>query len=281
MKKITFLVAFLAAFTMNAQLLTEGFDDITTLVGYTVLNVSDIPNTDFFQGNTDVFIAQSGPDDSYLATNYAATSGSTIDLYIILPALELENGDELTFFTSTVAGSAWPDRLEVRIDPDGSGANPTSDDTGSYTELLLEINPYLLTGGYPESWSYQTVIVSGLAEPTTTSLAFRYWVTDGGPEGANSNYIGIDTMEINEFILGVSDESFNNFNYYINNNQLILSASNSLENVQLFNLLGQEVISQKLSNTNETINIASLDTGIYAAKVSINGNTKSFKIVKN
>ena len=49
MKKITLLAAFFVAFTMNAQLLNEGFDDITTLVDYTVLNVSDIPNTDFFQ----------------------------------------------------------------------------------------------------------------------------------------------------------------------------------------------------------------------------------------
>ena len=281
MKKITLLVAIFAAFTMNAQLLTEGFDDITTLAGYTVVNVSDVPDSDVFQGNTAAFIAQSGPDDSYLGMNFAATGGSTIDLYLILPALELKNGDELTFYTRTASGSTWPDRLEVRIDPDGSGANPTSSDTGSYTELLLEINPFLLVGEYPEDWELQTVVVSGLTGPTTTSLAFRYWVTDGGPTGANSNYIGIDTMEINE-ILSVSDESFNNFNYYINtNSQLVLKASTSLENIQLYNLLGQQVLTKTLSNTNETINIASLDAGIYIAKVSIQGKSKSFKIVKN
>mgnify|MGYP000002770408 FL=1 len=280
MKKITLLAAFFVAFTMNAQLLNEGFDDITTLVDYTVLNVSDIPNTDFFQGNTDVFIAHSGANDSFLATNFEATSGSTIDLYIILPALELENGDELTFYTRAPLGSIYPDRLEVRIDPDGSGENPTSENTGSYTELLLEINPSLLQGGYPGVWALQTVIVSGLTGPTTTRLAFRYWVTDGGSQGENSDYIGIDTMEINE-TLSVSDESFNNFNYYTANNKLFINASTSLENIELYNLLGQEVFSKSLSNTNETINIASLETGIYVAKVSIDGKSKSFKIVKN
>jgi len=45
--------------------------------------------------------------------------------------------------------------------------------------------------------------------------------------------------------------------------------------------LGQQVISKKLLNTNETINIASLETGIYVAKASIQGTSKSFKIVKN
>ena len=85
-----------------------------------------------------------------------------------------------------------------------------------------------------------------------------------------------------EGVLSLQDEYFNDFNYYIDtNSQLVLNASTSLENIQLYNLPGQQVISKKLSNTNETINIASLDTGIYIAKVSIQGKSKSFKIVKN
>ena len=85
-----------------------------------------------------------------------------------------------------------------------------------------------------------------------------------------------------EGVLSLQDEYFNDFNYYIDSNsQLVLNASTSLENIQLYNLPGQQVISKKLSNTNETINIASLDTGIYIAKVSIQGKSKSFKIVKN
>ena len=85
-----------------------------------------------------------------------------------------------------------------------------------------------------------------------------------------------------EGVLSLQDEYFNDFNYYIDtNSQLVLNASTSLENIQLFNLPGQQVISKKLSNTNETINIESLDTGIYIAKVSIQGKSKSFKIVKN
>tara|TARA_R110002073_G_scaffold222650_1_gene382821 strand:- start:1135 stop:1962 length:828 start_codon:yes stop_codon:yes gene_type:complete len=85
-----------------------------------------------------------------------------------------------------------------------------------------------------------------------------------------------------EGVLSLQDEYFNDFNYYIDtNSQLVLNASTSLENIQLYNLPGQQVISKKLSNTNETINIESLDTGIYIAKVSIQGKSKSFKIVKN
>ena len=85
-----------------------------------------------------------------------------------------------------------------------------------------------------------------------------------------------------EGVLSLQDQYFNDFNYFVDaNSQLVLKASISLENIKLFNLLGQEVFSKSLSNKNETINIESLDTGIYIAKVSIQGKSKSFKIVKN
>ena len=97
------------------------------------------------------------------------------------------------------------------------------------------------------------------------------------------NATGSEGIEAgDEGILSLEDQYFNDFNYFVDaNSQLVLKASTSLENIQLYNLLGQQVISKKLLNTNETINIASLETGIYVAKASIQGTSKSFKIVKN
>lgn len=84
-----------------------------------------------------------------------------------------------------------------------------------------------------------------------------------------------------EGILGLGDQSFNGFLHFVDaNNQLNLRANTPMENLQLINIIGQEVISQKLANSNEIINISNLKSGIYIAKVSIEGRTKSFKIVK-
>ncbi len=81
--------------------------------------------------------------------------------------------------------------------------------------------------------------------------------------------------------LGVNDNTFNDFEYFVDaNNLLNLSATNSMEKVVLFNILGQQVLSQKLSNTSETVNLSSLKTGVYIATVTIDGNSKTFKIVK-
>jgi len=82
-------------------------------------------------------------------------------------------------------------------------------------------------------------------------------------------------------ILGTGDQSFNDFNYFVDvNNHLNLRANAPFESVQLFNVAGQQVVSQKLANTNEVVDLASLTTGVYFATVAIDGNTKSFKIIK-
>ena len=186
----------------QATLLTEGFDDITTLpgAGYSLINVSDAPGaTDWFQGNDAVFPSQSGGPTSYIGANFNNTGGSVINNFMITPVLNLENGDEITFWTRSPTASTFPDRLEVRVDPTGANTNPNGPaSVGSYTELLLEINPALQTGVYPDVWTEFTATVSGLSGPTDSRVAFRYWVTDAGPIGNNSDYIGIDSLTIEE-----------------------------------------------------------------------------------
>lgn len=282
MKKITFLAVLLAAFTMNAQTteLFEVFDDITTLTDWTQVNVSDAPNTTWFQPDGSVFPSNDGADGAYLANNFNATFGSVINDWIILPAISLNNGDVMTFFTRTVTASGFPDRLEVRIDPTATNTLPVDEeDIGSFTELLLSINPDLDAGGYPEEWTQFTATVSGLSGATDVRFAFRYWVTDAGPSGANSNYFGIDTVEVTS-LLSNEDQVFENFNYFVNGNELNLMANSPLENVMLHNVLGQQVVNQALNNNREVVDISALSTGIYIGTATIEGQNTSFKIVK-
>lgn len=81
--------------------------------------------------------------------------------------------------------------------------------------------------------------------------------------------------------LGLGESTFNGFSYLVDsNNSLNLKAATSMDNVVLHNVLGQQVLTQKLSSINESISLVSLETGIYIATVSIEGQTKSFKVVK-
>ncbi|MBK5213480.1 MAG: T9SS type A sorting domain-containing protein [Flavobacteriaceae bacterium] len=81
--------------------------------------------------------------------------------------------------------------------------------------------------------------------------------------------------------LGVGEQMFEGFKYYVTNNQLNLSANTAMEKVVLHNMLGQQIVSQKLNSSSETINLSGLQAGVYIATVSIEGASKTFRIVKN
>ena len=181
----------------------QGFEDITTLVpaGWFMQNNSQPGpgTTNWFQGNSTVFPAQSGASTSYIGTNFNNGTGtSTLSNWLLTPPLTLQNGVVLTFWTRTVDTPTFPDRLQVRMSTNGASTNvgATATSVGDFTTLLLDINPTYTTTGYPNVWTQFTVTLSGIASPTTGRLALRYFVENGGPSGVNSDYIGIDTLSV-------------------------------------------------------------------------------------
>ncbi len=178
---------------------SEGFDDITNLPGwFTQNNSSPIGTTSWFQGNSAVFPSHSGAPTSYIGANFNNTAGTgTISNWLLTPEVSLANGDTFSFWTRSVTGSSFPDRLEVRLSLNGASTNvgTAATDVGDFTTLLLEINPTLAIGGYPQVWTQYTVTLSSIPGGASGRFAFRYFVTNGGPSGSNSDYIGIDTVE--------------------------------------------------------------------------------------
>lgn len=187
--------------------LGEAFDDITLLPGagwFFQNNSSPVGLTNWFQGNDTVFPAHTGAPTSYIGANFNNVSGAnTISNWMLTPQLPLKNGDTVSFWTRTSAGSIWPDRLEVRLSLSGASTNvgTLATDVGDFTTLLLSVNPTLVAGGYPEVWTQFTATLSGIPAASTGRIGFRYFVTNGGPSGSNSNYIGIDTFEFVEALV--------------------------------------------------------------------------------
>lgn len=290
MKKITVLIfSLLISVTVYSQTLTENFDDITTLPGdgWNQINLSiPIGVTNWFQGSNRVFDAYSGSTESYIAANFnnTTTTGS-ISNWLITPVVNVENGDAITFYTRTSTDTTFPDRLQVRLsDAGGSSTDPINDtDVGSYTTLLLDINPTLVTGGvYPEVWTQQVINITGLAGATDVKVAFRYFVENGGSGGLNSNYIGIDDVVITSS-LGTTDFEKNKFSHYYNKTNDILKLKSNLltlKNIDIYNVIGQSVLSKPLTSSNENINLSSLSDGIYIIKVKVGDGEKTIKLLK-
>lgn len=200
MKTPLFLAA-LCLFTLGSsfsQAINEGFANVAglTAAGWNQQNLSTPigSNPNWVQGSSAVFPENSAPVDSYIASNYNAVAGAaTISNWLITPTLNLSNGDVITFYTRSTGG-IYPDNLQVRLSTSGSSTNvgATNTSVGDFSNLLLEVNPALTAAGYPSTWTQYTITVSGLAAPTSGRIAFRYYVPNGGPNGNNSDFIGID-----------------------------------------------------------------------------------------
>lgn len=98
--------------------------------------------------------------------------------------------------------------------------------------------------------------------------------------GAGESYY-FDDVKLNT---NLSLQNFSNdkINIFPNpaNDLITISSDNLIEAISLYNVLGQEVISSRPNNNNQTIDIASLNSGVYIIKTTIAGATSSSRIVK-
>jgi hypothetical protein len=206
------LLSIISIFNLaHAQILEtiEDFNNIDnlSLSGWVFSNQSSpLGETSWFQGNNLLLIAQEGESDSFIAANYRNTADSaedegesTLCNYLIMPNL----GDlaSVSFYTrSRIASNnftIFPDRLYMVYSPTGEiNTGNCTDDFGDFTETLLVINPDLTQEttspeGYPLiAWEQFSSEINGNGR-----VAFVYYVEDAGFFGANSNYIGIDSVE--------------------------------------------------------------------------------------
>jgi len=241
----------------------------------------------FGSGNVNTLpVGQAGGNNSFAWVNYTSTTGTgTISNWLITPDITVQNGDVVTFYSrkGTDGTTDYPDRLELRMSTTAT-VLPSSGSAGlgSFTTVCTTINPSLLGGFvYSKVWTQYSYTVTGLAGPTAVKFAFRYFVTNGGPSGANSDIIGIDTFSVDR---PLSSDSFfkNNFSIYPNpvNNVLNISVKNemTINNLSITDLNGR-VVSTSSSST--SIDVSNLSSGVYFVSIETNEGKGTSKFVKN
>lgn len=117
----------------------------------------------------------------------------------------------------------------------------------------------------------------GLTAETTYDVYVRAICADG----TESDWTAVETFTTED--LSVTSANFQNFSYYPNpvKSNLNLKAGLEIEKVSIYNLLGQEVISLNPTSLNAEIDLSRLQAGPYMVMVSINGEIKTFKVIKN
>ena len=112
-----------------------------------------------------------------------------ISTFLMSPVLTLNNGDTISFYTRTVPLPQFADRMRLLLSTTGASTTPAD-----FSTVLVSVNESLTLAGYPNAWTQFTVTISGLSGATSGRFAFNYNVPNGGPSGANSDFIGIDTV---------------------------------------------------------------------------------------
>ncbi len=200
------------------QSFVEEFDTASAaqLRGWQFLNVSNPLGLGSWQNGGEpvpFFSAYSnhGVNAGFIGTDYTSTSAQQgiISNWLVSPEIWMQDGDQIIFYTRAFTAydgvsdtTDFGNSLEVRTSPAVSSLNVGSGDlTGTFTNLLLDINPKLVyssvihsdVGAYPTQWTRFAVTVSGIDKPEKGRFAFRYYVTNGGSNG-NASGVGIDSV---------------------------------------------------------------------------------------
>lgn len=192
----------------------EGFESIGALAGLGWLtnnNSSPVGATAWSQGNsvgTGAFPSQAGTANSFITANFNNTTGTgTISNWMVSPLITFNGASTVSFWTRVSSPINFADRLEVRLCTVAPCTAITGESAAlaTFPTVLKTINPTLTvnddpTGanGYPGAAWAQFSFASGAGLPTSGQgrIAFRYWVTSGGPSGANSSLLAIDSVSI-------------------------------------------------------------------------------------
>jgi hypothetical protein len=197
---LTLITVTFFTFTIKAQSFSEDFAVVEPLpAGWAQQNLSTpvglFPT--WIQGQDVIFPAQNGGVNSYAGCSHQSVAGAnTISNWLFTPTVTLNNGDMFSFWTRTVAPATFSDRLQLRMSTNGASVDVgvTNTSVGDFTTLLLDINSTYVVVNYPSIWTQYSVTISGLGGPTSGRFAFRYFVENGGPAGANSDFIGVDNV---------------------------------------------------------------------------------------
>jgi len=114
----------------------------------------------------------------------------------------------------------------------------------------------------------------------TANTTYDVYVTAICGPADESGQVGPETFTT--LPLGVEGQSFEGFSFYPNpvQNKLTMIGQRNIEQVEIHDLLGKLVFSVRPAHPDYQLELSSLKSGIYLMKISIDGNTKVFKLIK-
>ncbi len=117
---------------------------------------------------------------------------------------------------------------------------------------------------------------SAVAETNDELPCLAFAGTSGGGGFGYGLYFDAKT------VLSVEENTLEGFKFYPNptNEVLNLSAKNTIEKVSVYSILGQIVLESAPNKNDAVVNVAALKPGIYILKLAVDGQSASYKFIK-
>lgn len=225
---------------------------------------------------------------------YAYQTGSTPTSTITGVTLVIWDGDPSNPASTVVYGD---DAISAMVSTEFSGAYRASeaDPQGSSRPIMkstVETPGLTLTPGtYWLDWDADGSLGSGpwappIAAPLGTGASGNAKQSLAGVwqdaiDGGSGNPLGFP-FDVTGTVLSLADNSFEGFSYYPNpsNNILNVNSKSNIENITIFNVLGQQLINVSPDNLSAQVDLSNLSAGMYVMKATVNGTVGSFNIAK-
>ncbi|MBN2867861.1 MAG: choice-of-anchor J domain-containing protein, partial [Flavobacteriaceae bacterium] len=251
-------------------------------------------------GGTDGVSTWVGPFSFY--TGYCIPSGTSTSTYI--DTFSTVNGDtnisNLNSGLSTDNYADYYDTQSISIVPNGTfdfNVEIVSGTVGCAiwidwnNDLIFDTSEVMFSTTSYGSGPFTDSIVIPAATPDG-DYRMRVMIdwNDSNPGDDSACGFGSGRGEVEDYKLTIdsslSTEDFDKeaaFTYYPNpvNNNLNLSSQKEINNVSVYNMVGQEVYRSTPNTMTDVVDMSGLQAGAYFVKVTVGNATKTVKVIKN
>ena len=239
---------------------TSDFDSGTSLIGWTV--ETNGPGGQSYNGTG---TAGESATPGYWFFSSSITAGNANDNWLFSPAVSLQSGEQVTvsFYTRS---STSPRTLRVTVGSDN--------DSAMQTTQLAALN---ITAG--TTWNLNTIPVF-----TAPAAGIYYFGFNDNSAATNTSVnMRLDTFSFTS-VLGTNDFLTSNFSVFPNPVKNVINFSNDanavVSLVEMTDLNGRVIKSQKVDATEGQISVSDLATGMYMMKITTDQGVAIKKIVK-
>ena len=215
---------------------------------------SDTATWNTYEGSQGLYFFASGANSTTIPN----------DDWMISPEFTVDGvtSPTLSFWAKSVTDQYGLERMQVAVGNSTDYSDFTVISSGNYEEV-------------PTDWTQYEYDLSAY-EGQTIRIAIHYVSND-------SFVLQMDSFVV-EGTLGVNDYEANNFDYFFNptSRELNLSSTNLISGLEIYNLLGQKIISDsEINSNNYMINLSLLSKSVYIVNVMIDNKIERFKLQIN